>query len=151
MAGLVLSGATLIFARRASHAANEARDAVYRRNLADDLQGATRIAADVANLVATGRYDVALPRSAELQERTIFIQQRWDGHLQPQSREQCHTVRLQLDSIQNVLARVSRNPEAATPQTLDRLNRACREVRVILVEEHAVAVRAAEGVEHERR
>lgn len=149
MAGLAVSAFALKFARRASRAAKEAREAVFRRNLADDLQDATRIAGDVVNLVASGRYDVALARSVELQERAIFIQQRWNSHIQPESRTQYDVLRLQLDTIQSVLARVSRNPQGATVPTLDRLNRSCRAVRVVLVEEHAIAVRAAEGVEHE--
>jgi hypothetical protein len=147
--GLLLSAAAALFARRASEAAKKARDAVYRRNLADDLQDATRVAADVVNLVATAKYDVALRRAAELQERIIFVQQRWETQLPASSKAQYQSARVQSDSIEKVLANIARNPGTATARTFERLDRSCSLVRVILVEEHAIALRAAEGVKDE--
>lgn len=40
VAGLIISVFTLLFARRASRAAREAKEAVFMRNITDDLQEA---------------------------------------------------------------------------------------------------------------
>src|SRR5260221_4410806 len=70
--GVGLSLFSLIFARRASVAAKEAREAVFRRNIAQDIADAGAVAADVYNFVDSKRYDSAVPFCTNLQLKTIY-------------------------------------------------------------------------------
>ena len=47
LAGLVISVLTLLFARRASKAAEEARDSVLRQTLRQDMEACGRLATDI--------------------------------------------------------------------------------------------------------
>jgi len=62
--GLIFSLLAFLFSKRASKAAEEARDSVLRRSLGQDMSNANRTAADVVRFVTIDRGDMALLRPA---------------------------------------------------------------------------------------
>src|SRR6202171_5271032 len=80
--GLVVGIISAIFAKRASTAAREARDAVLRRNVADDMAQARDLATEICGLVDANRFESALPFCGQLQNLTVYIQERWRGKLE---------------------------------------------------------------------
>jgi hypothetical protein len=150
VAGLAASVAALVFARRASTAAKSAREAILRRNLADDMAQANRIASELHNMAEAQKFDYALARCSELQDLCVFIQQRWTDHLTDSSKERCLRAKTQLESVVKVLGRFSKDATLIKAQSFERLVQSCRTVRLIFVEEEAVAVRTVDGSEHGR-
>jgi hypothetical protein len=64
--GLVFSALAVVFSRRASQAAKEARDAVLRRSLGEEMNELNRAAVDIVMNVDAQRDDMALVRVSEL-------------------------------------------------------------------------------------
>jgi hypothetical protein len=87
VAGLVFSFLAFFFSKRASKAAEEARDAVLRRSLAEDMNNANRTAADIVRFVGIERGDMALLRAGELLNDTSFCMSRWYGKLTESPRQ----------------------------------------------------------------
>lgn len=143
--GLLVSIVSAFFAKRASVAAKSARDAVFLRNIADDMAQANRVASDLTNLIETGKFDAAVSRCSELQDLSVFIQQRWIGELAPTSKQNCLAVTSQLDTVHRVLGRFSKDLTLATPSALERLTKSCRSVKLVFVKEEAIAKRTVDG------
>jgi len=81
VAGLLVSGIAALFAKGARTAANEAREAVLSNSLAEEISGAQKLAAEVANLIDLGKHDLARLRSNDLHDRTLTVSHRWDASL----------------------------------------------------------------------
>jgi hypothetical protein len=79
VAGLVVSAFTLLFARRASKAAEEARAAVLRQTLRQDMEECGRLATDIEAFVALGQSDCASLRARDPMHRIAFLDARLDG------------------------------------------------------------------------
>lgn len=147
--GVGLSLLSVIFARRASVAAKEARQAVLRRNLAQDIADAGAIAADICNFVDSSRYDCAMPFCTQLQTKTIYLMERHKGRLGDKPEQKLTSVLAQLESIQKVSSKLGKSIGPPSPGVADRLIESCRAVRLTYTEQHALAERSVEGDEHE--
>lgn len=146
--GLFLSALAALFARRASAAASEARDIVFALNLAEDINVAQKLAADIVGLVETSKFDVARVRCNDLHDRTVAILNRWSRNLNVGSRNNCLTAQSLMESIRTTMDRhAARNIPFSPKQSLDVLD-ACRKVRTIFVEEHATALKRSEEELH---
>ena len=145
--GVGLSLFSLIFARRASVAAKEAREAVLRRNLAQDIADAGAVAADIYNFVDSRRYDSAITFCTQLQTKTIYLMERHKGRLGDIPAQKLTSVLAQLEVIQKVLGKLARNAGPPNAGAADRLLESCRAVRLTYTEQHALAARSVEGDE----
>ena len=143
--GLIVSAVSAIFARRASTAAMEAREAVLRRNVADDMAQARGLATDICTLVDAGKFESAIPFCSQLQNLTVYIQQRWQGKLEDSSRKKCAGAATQLEGIHKVLGKFSRNSGSINAAAVERLVTSCRGVKLVFVEEEAIAIRTLDG------
>lgn len=150
VAGFLASVIAIIFAKRASVAAKAAREAVFLRNIADDMARANRLAAELSNLVEAEKFDAAMSRCRELQDLSIFIRQRWKEQLTDTSKQHCLGADSQLDTVHRVLGRITKDPAANTQGVLERLTRSCRIVKLVFVEEEAIAIRTVDGGEDAR-
>jgi hypothetical protein len=103
--GLVFSALAVVFSRRASQAAKEARDAVLRRSLGEDMSELDRAAGDLVTYVGVGRGDMALVRVTELLNRTSYIASRWESKFSEESRGNLVTAQGELQLIHDVLSK----------------------------------------------
>lgn len=71
--GLLFSILAFIFSKRASKAAEQARDSVLRRSLTQDMNDANRTASDIVRFVGIERGDMALLRAGELLNETSYF------------------------------------------------------------------------------
>ena len=140
--GLVFSALAVVFSRRASQAAKEARDAVLRRSLGEDMNELNRLAGDIVTYVGVGRGDMALVRVTELLNRTSYIVQRWESQLSRQSARNLLTAQEQLKLIHSFLVKSSIAEIA--PIDRERLTQYCQSVSLVFGEERGRAVRAAD-------
>ena len=143
--GLVVGIISAIFAKRASTAAREARDAVLRRNVADDMAQARDLATEICGLVDANRFESALPFCGQLQNLTVYIQERWRGKLEDSSRQKCAGAATQLECIHKVLGKFSRDSGSVNAAAVERLVTSCRGVKLVFVEEEAIAIRTLDG------
>lgn len=142
VAGLVFSILAFVFSRRASKAAKEARDSVLRRSLGEDMNGASRTAADIVTYVGIERGDVALLRAGELMNQTSYLVARWEDKLSEQSKNNLLATREQLLVIHEVLTKSSLSALATEEKV--GLAQACQHVSVTFSEEFGTAVKAAD-------
>jgi hypothetical protein len=140
--GLVFSALAVVFSRRASQAAKEARDAVLRRSLGEDMSELNRAAGDIVTYVGVGRGDMALVRVTELLNRTSYIASRWESKFSKESRDNLVTAQGELQSIHDVLSKsaIAELP----PKQRERLTRSCQSVSLVFGEEYGRAVTAAD-------
>lgn len=142
VAGLVVSVFTLLFAKRASKAAEEARDSVLRQTLRQDMEECARLATDIEAFVALGQSDCAGMRARDLMHRIAFLAARWEMKLPQQSKGNLLMAHEQLEQIHK---EVSRLPVAEmTPRARTLLTRACHEVSTIFSRERGAATAEAE-------
>jgi hypothetical protein len=142
VAGLVLSFLAFWFSKRASKAAEEARDSILRRSLGQDMNSANRTAADIVRFVAMERGDMALLRTGELMSETSFLITRWEAKLSGNSKTNLLTAREHLRSIHGVLTK-GLIAELSPSQKM-RLAQSCQQVNVIFSEEYGAAVKASD-------
>jgi hypothetical protein len=142
--GLLFSVLAFVFSKRASKAAEEARDSVLLKSLSQDMSNANRIASEIVRHVSTERGDMALLRVGELLNEASYAHARWAARLSVESRNNLLRVQEHLLSIHGVL---SRKPisELSLPQKT-RLAQTCQQVNLILSEEHGMAVKAGDKV-----
>lgn len=145
VAGLLISGLSAIFAKRASVAAREAKNAVLSSTMAQDVNNAHSLAAEVANLVELQKWERALIRCNDLIDSVILIVNRWDSVLSVDSRNNYLEAKSLIDSVHKVLSRPSSDLITLAPRALLRVNETCRTIRTILVEEHATVLRRLSG------
>jgi hypothetical protein len=144
VAGLAFSILAFLFSKRASKAAQEARDSVLQRSLSQDMNEANRTAADIVRFVGIERGEMALLRTGELLNETSYFIARWDTKLSEKSRTNLLRAREQLLSIHEVLTRKPIT-EMATNQK-SRLTQSCQTVNHILSEEYGTAMKATDKV-----
>ena len=84
--GLFFSILAFMFSKRASKAAEQARDSVLRRSLTQDMNDANRTASDIVRFVGIERGEMALLRAGELLNETSYFISRWNSKLSEQSR-----------------------------------------------------------------
>jgi len=141
--GLVFSFLAFLFSKRASKAAEEARDSVLRKSLGEDMNSANRVAADIVRFVSIGHGEMALLRVGELMNETSYFITRWDDKLSEQSRINLRMAREQLRKIHDVLTQKS-IANLTPPQRL-RLARSCQQLSLIYHEEYGTATRATDS------
>jgi hypothetical protein len=139
LVGLVFSFLAFVFAKRASAAAREARDAAMRQSLVEYLNGLARIAAELVAHLRSGMNDMALLRIGDLMDQTSYLIGRWESRLPKKSKDNLSRAQEQLLSIHQALDAVG-DP---TPEDRARLAHASQEVSGIFSTEHGVAARAA--------
>jgi hypothetical protein len=141
VAGFLVSIVAAWFANRASIAAIEARRAVLSNSLAEEINLASKLAAEVTNLVDLGKHDLARLRSNDLHERTLTIIVRWKKTLPAVSRDNFEKAKFQLETLRTVVSRLGANAAVPTPRQLSLIQASCEKIRDIFVEEHASAMR----------
>jgi len=85
--GLVFSTLAFLFAKRASTAAREARDAALRQSLVEYMSGAARVAAEIVAHLRNEKGDMALLRIGDLMNQTSYLAARWDTRLTKKSKD----------------------------------------------------------------
>src|SRR5580658_5141569 len=133
VAGLLFSILAFVFAKRASTAAREARDAAMRQSLGEDMNSAARIAGEIVMYLRIDRGDIALLRIGDLMDRTSYLVARWEARLSKKSRDNLSRAHEQLRSTHEVLIG---STGALTPEDKARLARVSQQVSEILSEEH---------------
>ena len=102
--GLVFSILAFVFAKRASAAAREARDAIRRQSLSADMNSAARMAGEVVMYLRTERNEVALFRIADLMNHNVYLSGRWDDRLPKKSKDNLFRAQEQLRSMHQLLS-----------------------------------------------
>jgi hypothetical protein len=103
--GLIFSALAFWFAKRASNAAREARNAVLRRTMGEDFRAACRTTGELLMHVENERGDMALLRVRDLLGQMSYAIARWGNRLSPESRSSLLTVQQQFQSIHDVLTK----------------------------------------------
>ena len=142
--GLLFSILAFLFARRASEAAEEARNSVLRRSLTDDMNEATRMAGDIVGFVDMERGDMALLRAGDLLSQTSYCLKRWENRMPSESRLNVIRARTELEFINSELRHMT--IPRMTPRARIRLVKSCRRVSIIFNEEFGGAVKATDEV-----
>jgi hypothetical protein len=135
--GLLFSILAFVFAKRASTAAREARDAAMRQSLGEDMNGAARTADEIAMYLRFERGDVALVRISDLMNRARYLVERWDTRLSEKSKNNLLDASEELRSMHGVLTK-NANAGLAERQKV-RLAEAAQRVSAIFSEEHGTA------------
>ena len=144
VAGLIFSFLAFIFSKRASKAAAQARDSVLRRSLTQDMNDASRTAADIVRFVGINRGDMALLRAGELLSQTSYYITRWDDKLSDPSRANLRRAQDKLLSINRMLT--SKNIDEMTPSQKVTLAQACQAANLVFSEEYGAATKATDEV-----
>src|ERR1700683_5468827 len=76
-----------VFAKRASTAAREARDAAMRQSLVEYLNGLARIPAELVAHLRSEMNDMALLRISDLMDQTSYVIGRWEARLPKKSKD----------------------------------------------------------------
>lgn len=140
--GLVFSFLAFVFSKRASKAANEARDSVLQKSFGQDMNDANRAATEIVRFVSMDRGDMASLRTSELMSQTSYFIARWKDKLHEDSRKNLVEAREQLLSIHDAIAK--RTVGEMNPNQKSQLARACQQVSSIFSEEHGNAIRATD-------
>jgi hypothetical protein len=139
--GLVFSILAFVFAKRASTAARQARDAAFRQSLSESMNGAARMAGEIAMYLRTERSEMALLRISDLMNQTGYLSGRWEDRLPKKSKDSLFRALGQLRSMHEVLSATTE----LVAEDKARLARSCQEVGEIFNGEQGVATRAAEA------
>lgn len=139
--GLLVSGLAALFAKGARTAAKEAREAVLSNSLAEEINSAQKLAAEVANLIDLGKHDLARLRSNDLHDRTLTIIHRWDAALSIVSKNNLLSAKSQLETLRTVASRLIVAAAEPSPRQLSQMQASCAKIRDIFVEEHASAMK----------
>jgi hypothetical protein len=144
VAGLVFSILAFIFSKRASKAAEQARDSVLRRSLTQDMNDASGTAAEIVRFVGIERGDMALLRAGELLRQTSYYITRWDAKLAETSRANLRRAQDKLLSINKMLT--SKTIGEMTPNQKLTLAQACQSASLVFSEEYGTATKATDEV-----
>ncbi len=140
VAGLVFSALAFVFSKRASTAAQEARDAAMRQSMGGDMDSAVRTANEIVTYLRTDKADFALLRIADLAAQTSYLIGRWDTRLSKKSKDNLSRAHEHLLSMHEVLS----TGASLTPDEKARLASFSQRISGILSEEHGAAIKAAE-------
>jgi hypothetical protein len=139
--GLVFSILAFVFAKRASTAAREARDAALRQSLSEFMDGAARIASEIVMYVRIERNEMALLRIADPMNHNSYLSGRWEGRLAKKSKDSLSRAQGQLRSMHQLLSAGG----DLSPEDKVGLATSCQEVSEIFSAEQGAATRAAEA------
>lgn len=137
--GLFFSFLAFIFSKRASIAAEQAKEAALSRALGEDLNNACKIAGDIAAYLRSKKTEIALVRLVELISLSSYIISRWNNKLPETSKNQLLKTREELHIIHDLLGKI--NIEQISSRDRNTIARFCREVPVAYEELYGVAVR----------
>ncbi|SRR5260370_5249143 len=140
--GLLFSFLAFVFSKRASIAAREAREAVFIRSFGEDLNNASKAAAEAVAYIRSEKFELAILRTTELINQTSYIITRWSSKLSIDSKNRILQAREQLHATHDLLQRV-RTLEP-TPKQQVELSRICRTIPVIFIEEYGIAIKAGD-------
>ena len=143
--GLFFSALAFVFSKRASAAAREARDVAFRQSLGEDMNGASRTAAEIVAHLRSDRSEMALLRIGDLMDRTSFIEARWNTRLSEKSKNNLLEASEELRSMHKVLTK-SLSSELAARQKAG-LAEASQRVSAIFSAEHGAATESMEAKE----
>jgi hypothetical protein len=142
VAGLVFSFLAFVFSKRASKAANEARDSMLQKSFGQDMNDANRAATEIVRFVSMDRGDMASLRATELMSQTSYFIARWKDKLPEDARNNLVKAREQLLSIHSAIAKKPMADMNSSERS--RLSQACQQVSLIFSEEHGSAIRATD-------
>jgi hypothetical protein len=142
VAGLVFSILAFVFAKRASTAAREARDAAMRQSLGEDMHGASRFAQEIVTYLRDDKSEMALLRIGDLMNQASYIIARWETRLSEKSRNNLLDGTAELRLMHGVLTKSAHGALAGTQKV--RLATAAQRVNSMFNEERGAAVKAAE-------
>ena len=142
VAGLAVSIATLIVARKARAAVQAARKEARRRSLAEDLQDALTKSEQVGLFIRDSKWDIVFLRAQEIASACSLVLKRWNDELSEPSKEQILLARDQAGSIARVAMRANRVPP--TEQQLLNISGAQRRLNELLSGELGESLRIIE-------
>lgn len=140
--GLVFSFLAFVFSKRASKAANEARDSVLQRSFGQDMNDANRVATEIVRFVSMDRGDMASLRVSELISQTSYFMARWREKLPEDSEKNLAKAWDLLSAIHKAM--VNQAVGEMNPDEKFKLSRACQQVSSIFSAEHGNAIRSAD-------
>jgi hypothetical protein len=141
--GLVFSFLAFVFSKRASKAAEEARDSVLQRSFGQDMNDANQVATEIVRFVSMNRGDMASLRASELMSQTSYFMARWKGKLSEDSEKNLVRARDKLLSgIHKTM--VEKALDDLNPDEKFKLSRACQQVSSIFSAEHGNAIRGTD-------
>jgi hypothetical protein len=138
--GLVFSVLAFVFSKRASKAAEEARDSVLLKSLSQDMSEADKAARDLLAFVGQNRRDVAQLKAGELLTDTAYFLRRWEAELPNKSKANLERAEVLLGTIHTRLM----DNSATDPAEDEQLRQACQTVNSIFGGEHGAAVKGAD-------
>jgi hypothetical protein len=140
--GLVFSFLAFVFSKRASMAANEARDSVLQRSFGQDMNDANRVATEIVRFVSMDRGDMASLRASELISQTSYFMARWKDKLPDDSAKNLAKAWDLSSAIHKAM--VKQGVGDMNPDEKFKLSRACQQVSSIFSAEHGTAIRATD-------
>jgi hypothetical protein len=143
VAGLVFSILAFVFAKRASAAAREARDAAMRQSLGESMNDAARVAGEVVVYLSARKNEAAYLRVGDLMNQISYFRGRWQDRLSKKSTDNLSRALGQLRTMHQLLSAGTHLKE----EDEARLAMSCQEVSEVLSVERGIAVRGAEAVE----
>lgn len=109
VAGLIISVFTLLFAKRASQAAREAKAAVWRRTVADDLEEAERLASEMISSIRKKDWLISRYIANKLRQQAIWINERWASLLGEEVKDKVSTTKRKLGVLIEKLDQIADN------------------------------------------
>ena len=110
-------------------------------SLAEEINVAQKLAAEVATLVDLGKHELARLRSNDLHDRTLTIIVRWDKTLPALSKENFEKAKFQVETLRDVVSRLGANTAAPTQRQFSHMRGRCEKIKDIFIAEHASALR----------
>jgi hypothetical protein len=147
LVGLMLAMASAWFAKRASTAAKEARQAILSSSLTEEINLAHQLAAEIGNLIDLGKHELARLRCNDLHDRTLTMLRRWEIILPTDSKNNLLNAKAQLESLRIVISKLAASATAPTARQVSQMQDSCGKIRDIFVEEHASAMRRNDEAE----
>jgi len=127
--GLAVSTATLLVAKRARAAAEDAKREARRRNLSEDLQDARTKSEQTGLFINESKWDIVFVRSQEIASICSLILKRWSDELSEASKDQIRLARDEASSISRVATRASaRQPSESQMRSLTAAQRKLNEL-----------------------
>ena len=141
--GLVFSILAFIFSKKATEAVREARAAILRRNFGDDMNMASRAAADIVAHVRGGHGEIALLRISDLMSQASYMVRRWDSSIPEDSRNNLLEARAQLGVVHEILSKAT--VAELDPRKRAKVIGACQRVCIAFNEEHGAAIKRVDA------
>jgi hypothetical protein len=130
---------TILFARRAAVAAREAREAVRRQTVAEELGEAARKVRELSRLMSLSEWKWARFMAEEIRYALTWLCARWKGHFDTGSLDNLTTAQFQLATA---VRQLEEHPGDDLPQTVEHaIRRALERAVERVIEEHGKAAR----------